>query len=242
MSQQLTYGRTGQIQFHLSDDSLRADFTAPHGQPLTDVARQVALALAQPLEFPPLEKAIVPEDRVAIALEDDLPQAGELVAGIVAALLAAGVEANRVFVAQTKAGVERDERDPRELLAADIRDQVGHVVHDPAVREELAFLAANRAGEAVYLNRSLCDADLVIPVGCVRRGYWNSRSSAFSGLYPAFSDRAAQTLLRQQLRAVEEERKKPKRVVQDEVGWLLGSLLTVQVIPGGGESILHVLR
>lgn len=241
MSQQFWYGSSAAIQFQLSADSLLADCTQPHGEPLTDPAGAVAATLADPLEFPPLDRATVPGDVVVLALEDDLPQLAELVAGIVSQLQVAGITPDRISIAQTKAAVESSDLDPRSLLPAEIRDQIARIVHDPTVREELAFLAPNRVGEAVYLNRTLCDADLVIPVGCIRRGFWNSRSSAFSGIYPAFSDVAAQKQMRQQMRVAEEERKTPTRVLKDEVGWLLGSLMTVQVVPGGNNSLLHVL-
>jgi nickel-dependent lactate racemase len=241
MSQQFSYGSSAAIQFNLSADSLLADCTQPHGNPLTDPTGAVAASLADPLEFPTLDRATVPGDLVALALEDDLPQAAELVAGIVAQLQVAGIPPERIVIAQTKSAVESSGLDPRALLSAEIREQIVRIVHDPTVREELAFLAANKAGEAVYLNRSLCDADMVIPVGCIRRGFWNSRTSAFSGLYPAFSDLAAQKQMRQLMRVAEEERKTPTRILKDEVGWLLGSLMTVQVVPGGNGSILHVL-
>jgi nickel-dependent lactate racemase len=241
MISQFFYGTAAPIAFQQSPDSLLADCTQPHGEPLADTAAAAAAAVANPLEFPPLDRATVPGDVVVLALEDDLPQAAELVAGIVAQLQVAGITPDRISIAQIRSAVERNDADPRALLPAEIREQIGRVVHDPTVREELAFLAPNRQGEAVYLNRTLCDADLVIPVGCIRRGYWSSRSSAFSGLFPAFSDVAAQKLMRQQMRLAEEERKTSTRLLQDEVGWLLGSLMTVHVVPGVNDSVLHVV-
>ena len=41
------------------------------------------VALAEPLEFPPLAAGIVPGDRVAIAVDEDVPCVAEIVRGAV---------------------------------------------------------------------------------------------------------------------------------------------------------------
>jgi len=241
MASQLTFGHGNSVQIDLDPESLLADWSSPAGTPLVDIAGAIADAFANPLEYPTLDRATVPGDTVALVLDDDLPQSQLLVAGIVAQLLRAGVEPGHIQIAQTRQSVDANPADPRALLADDIRDQVVRVIHDPAVREELSFLAANHAGEAVYLNRALCDADLVIPVGCVRLGHWTPDRGAFSGVYPAFSDEQAQKDLRQQTREHEFERKHSPLKTTDEIGWLMGCLLTVQVVPAGDDGILHVL-
>ena len=58
----------------------------------------------------------------------------------------------------------------------------------------LAYLAASSEGKPIYLDRALADADLVIPIGCLRLdgtlGYFGVGSTVF----PTFSD--AQNLQR----------------------------------------------
>ena len=49
------------------------------------------IALARPLEFPPLVQAAVPGDKVVLALDQGVPQAATIVARTIAALLSAGV-------------------------------------------------------------------------------------------------------------------------------------------------------
>ena len=49
-------------------------------------------ALAEPLEYPPLVASMVPGDRVAIAVDETVPQVGEVVLGVVQALRSGGIE------------------------------------------------------------------------------------------------------------------------------------------------------
>jgi hypothetical protein len=91
------------------------------------------------------------------------------------------------------------------------------------------------------LNRAICDADLVIPVGCIRRGAWDPQRGAFGGLFPAFSDQGARQQMRQLMRLAEAARSPSLQKVTDEIGWLLGSMMSVQVVPGADDGLLDVL-
>jgi nickel-dependent lactate racemase len=132
--------------------------------------------------------------------------------------------------------------DPRPWLSHDVTDRISLLTHDPARRTELAYLAATRAGEPILLNRAIVDADVVLPVGCFdsRRapGYYGIHSAVF----PAFSDQRTLRRFRSptSLDGRGRSKKRPNEIA-DEVGWLLGVTLTVQVVPGPGDAILHVL-
>ena len=41
------------------------------------------------------------------------------------------------------------------------------MIHDPHDRQQLSYLAASAEGRPIYLNRTLYDAELVIPVNCL---------------------------------------------------------------------------
>ena len=45
---------------------------------LTDVRAATAAAIAMPIGFPPLAKAVVPGDRVVLALDHDVPRGARL--------------------------------------------------------------------------------------------------------------------------------------------------------------------
>ena len=52
-------------------------------EPAADFASDMRQQLASPLDFPPLEFAIVPEDRIVLALDRNTPGAAEVVAAAV---------------------------------------------------------------------------------------------------------------------------------------------------------------
>ena len=106
----------------------------------------------------------------------------------------------------------------------------------------MAYLAANESGEAILINRALHEADVVLPVGCLRAdetaGYFGIHSSVF----PAFSD--AKTI--QRFRGFGRlngrgNRRRELTAEVDHVAWLLGVNFTIQVVPAAGDRVLHVL-
>src|SRR5438105_4563465 len=98
MTSILRYGANSSVEFELSSAAMIADCRLPRGTPLTDIATAISASLEQPLDFPPLRQAVVPGDRVAVALEEGVPQAPVLAAAIVSNLLAAGIAAGDISV------------------------------------------------------------------------------------------------------------------------------------------------
>ena len=64
----------------------------PAGMATPEVAEAVRRALAEPLGFPGLARAVVPGDVVALAIDDDLPEAREVLAAVARTLGEAGIE------------------------------------------------------------------------------------------------------------------------------------------------------
>src|SRR5437763_1305286 len=102
----LRYGIDSSVSLELSAEVLLADCKAPRGEPLMDVAGTLARNLASPLAYPPLALAVVPGDRVVLALDHGVPRAAALVAGVVQVLLGAGVAAEDITILRTRADVE----------------------------------------------------------------------------------------------------------------------------------------
>ena len=127
-------------------------------------------------------------------------------------------------------------------MPAALRQRVSLATHDPDDRRELAYLAADEAGEPILINRALHEADVVLPVGCLR----GEQSAGYFGIhgvvYPTFSD--SRTL--QRFRAIgtlngQAARRRELVADVDHVAWLLGITLTVQLVPAAGEGVLQVL-
>jgi nickel-dependent lactate racemase len=233
----LRYGADSSLSFDVATDALLAHCAAPRGEPLVRVGEAVERALAEPLEFPPLAQAALPGDKVVLALGEAVPQAATIIARTVAVLLEAGVSASDVTILRT---IEDAAIDPLAELDPVTRGLVVALTHDPANRGSLSYLAASTAGEPIYINRAIHDADLVITIGSLRveatPGYFGVPAAVF----PTFSDEASQNRFRS-LRADEPRERRRLRQAVDEVTWLLGLHFTIQVVPGAGDTALHVL-
>src|SRR5437763_5089742 len=86
----LRFGREQSLAFSFRDGALVANCASP-ATAIEDWPAALRAALDSPLEYPPLRQAATPGDRVALAIDRDLPQAPEVVAQIIAYLQQAGV-------------------------------------------------------------------------------------------------------------------------------------------------------
>lgn len=240
MASVLRYGAGSAIQFDLPGDTLVANLDGPRGTPVADVRAAVAEALGSPLNFPPLAQTIIPGDRIVLTLAEALPQAAAIVAAVIESIFEAGGAASQltVLVGGWAAG------DPQQLVsqvpAAAARD-VTVVLHDPEDRKQLSYLATSSENKAIYVNRVIFDADMILPIGAFHLedtpGYFGVRA----GIFPAFSDARSQERYRSPAACASPVQRERLCRQADEVSWLLGVLFTLQVVPGAGGDILHVL-
>ena len=238
----LRYGANSSVRLDLSDGVLLAECGTPPMVALDDPAAAVARALEAPLDYPPLARSTTPGDRIVLALEPGMPQAGEITAAVVRCLVGSGVHPDGVVVLRTTADVEAELADPRRWLPDQVNERITLVTHDPAERSSLAYLAATDAGQPILLNRAITDADLVLPIGCVRSRTAAGYHGIFGPVFPTFSDH--RTLARFRSPAVlDAEAATRKNLLHEveQVAWLLGITLTIQVVPGPGDEILYVL-
>jgi nickel-dependent lactate racemase len=238
----LRYGPDFSVPLELRDGAMLAECNAPRGEPLDDPGAAATQGLSEPLDYPPLARSTTPADRVVLPLGPDVPRAGEIAAAAVRSLVDAGVQPDGIAVLRTQAHAEAGIGDPRPWLSKLLNERISVVTHHPGRRAELAYLASTETGDPVFLNRTITDADVVLPLGCFRDrsavGHWGIHSAVF----PTFSDQ--RTLQRFRSPTSLDDRGHPKRKpakIVDEVGWLLGVTLTMQVIPGAGDGVLAVL-
>jgi nickel-dependent lactate racemase len=225
-------------ELHLPAENVVAVHRAPAAPPLADPAAAVAAALEQPLGFPPLRRALTPDDHVAVVVDESLTVLPRLLPPVLRHVQEAGVQLDAVTLVCAPPSTGQPWL---EELADEFQD-VHIEVHQPDDRKKLAYLATTRQGRRIYLNRTVVDADQTVIL--TRRGY-----DAFLGygggagtLYPALSD--AETLRETHshlsLAVPGAEPWKLKREAA-EVAWLLGVPFLVQVIEGSDGSIVHVL-
>ena len=219
-----------------------------------DAAAAYREALAAPLALPTLDRAVIAEDRVCLVLDPELPAAPHAVAAVWGELARAGVDPGRVTLLHaTPAWGAGWGEDPRSALPAGVRDAVslvghhpqpldvdedGHAVPDPSC----AYLASTGTGERIYLARELVEADVTVTLGTLRFDPLTGVSGTHSAFYPALSDHATRRRTRgrghDELRPEDE---RPLRQTADEIGWLLGTLFTVQAIPAADGGVAAVL-
>ncbi len=214
----------------------------PRGQSsCRDIPQATFDALQDPADFPPLEAAIVPGDRVALAVDPNVPSVSQVVLGAIKAL------------GQTTAGaidiVIGDEA--RLETVAAIRDvadgQANVIVHHSSDRDALRYLAADDAADPIYINRHLVDADFVLPI-VVGRPSDTEWQSDLTGVYPAFADSASRS---------RHQTAQPTKDGEDrsvpQTAWLLGVHIVVsvqatadgsiaKVVAGTPEAVCHELQ
>ncbi|MHB0957346.1 MAG: lactate racemase domain-containing protein [Pirellulaceae bacterium] len=238
MTQWLRYGSASTLELEISPDALVADCTPGRKNLVPDPVAAVSEALANPVGYPPLAQAVVPGDRVVIALDPHVPCWRQITAGVVQTLITANVNPSDIVV------LTSDEHASDASWQADLPGggaDLGFVIHDPHDKAGLCYLAASKQAEPIYLNRHLCEADVIVPVNLLRARRALGYSGIHSGLFPTFSDEATRQRFRGLASARNTVRQKRQRSEAKEVDWLLGLQLAVQIVAGPGDSVLHVL-
>jgi nickel-dependent lactate racemase len=237
MERHLRYGPNSELCWEPPSGAVLADLSQPVGRPLDDPTTAVMAALAAPVGFPPLRQAVVPEDRVVVAIDRDLPQPEAVIAGIVETLVGGVTHAEDI----TLLLADRTATAPTSCLPPDLAQAISVARHDPRDRRGLAYLAASKDARPIYVNRLLFDADVIVPVVCLHPRAALGYLGFAGGLYPGFSDEDAQQRFRTPDNVESEAAHRQRRKEAEEAAWLLGVRFSCQIVPGVGESILHVV-
>lgn len=223
---------------HLREDRLIAHCGRSRNGRVPPVADAIAQVLEHPLGYPSLRESVLEEDRVVLAVDHSVPSARELIRGVILHLRSGGHRGAITVLLGADSGLESAVRGM--VLAEEFVGIEVHT-HDPSNRSAVAYLAADRAGRPVYLNRLLCDADLLISMNCLRvagsPSYWGVRA----GVFPEFADIAAYQRYRAPSASISRVRGTRRAVEAARAHWLLGARFTVQVVPGDDATILEVL-
>jgi len=240
ISIRLPYG--SDQEFHCEVESSRVAVFRPGPEGSGDAVEAIRQAFASPIELPTLDQALVPDDRVVIALERHTPCSAELMAETWRWLERRAIEPERVTILQP-AGIDTQRPDdPRKLLPGDVRSAVGWKIHDPTDEQSCAYLATNSGGERIYLAKELVEADFVLPVGMTAfdplLGYRGTHSVIYPGL--ATVDALARTV-GQGHRELAPRDPRPLRQIVDEIAWLMGIQFVVQVIADRGNGLVEAV-
>jgi len=238
----LQYGADSSVQLEFAEGVDPVRYGVPPGMPLDDPVAAVAAALDDPLEYPPLAQGTTPADQVVLALDHGLIDAARVVAAVVRTLVDSGVEADGIVVLRTQKDVDSGAEDPCHLIPGPFRERIKLLTHNPTNRDSLAYLAADEKAHPIFINRAIHDADLVLPIGCLHDASTAGYFGLHAPVFPGFSDDKTQRRFRA-FGAIDGEDRHKRRLIEqaDHIAWLLGINFSIQLIPGSGDQILHVL-
>ncbi|TWU26910.1 hypothetical protein Pla52o_07660 [Novipirellula galeiformis] len=186
---------------------------------VTDVAGATRDALRGPIDFPPLTAAILPGERIALAVDPNVPEVGEVIRGVLLAIEEADCEAIDIVL------WDETSDELLQQLQSEF-ETIAHVTrHDAQKRDSLRYLGVDVDDEPIYLSRFLVDADLVLPVLAARA--WDAAgANPLSGVYPMLAD--SNTRLRHQ-KTLHSPAAKPQTSNESQVGWMLGVQIMLAV-------------
>lgn len=231
----MDYGRA-RMELDVAGDRLIAELRPPEA--LADPAAAVRAALEEPHAFPPLRRALTPDDHVAIVLDEELPRLAELLVPLLEHIRSAGVAPECMTLLCPPSS-------SRQAWIDDLPDDFQDVrveVSDPDDRRRMAYLAATQKGKRLYLNRTLVESDQIVVLSGRRYDPLLGYSGAEGSLYPALSDRETQREMSQHVNlGVPEVTPWPAQRAATETAWLLGAPFFVQVIESSGDGVAQVV-
>lgn len=206
--------------------------------PVPDVEAAVRQALEEPIGFPPLRRALTPDDQVAILVDESVPRPARMLTPILEHLVKASVSpaAVTLLCMPPTTGQPWLEDLPDEFQDVHVE------IHEPADRKKLAYLATTRKGRRIYLNRTAVDADQLVVLSRMTYDPLLGVTAGEGAIFPGLADEESRLdLLRHLSLDPAGQKNWPVRNEAAEVAWLMGAPFLVQVIVGHGEEIIHVV-
>lgn len=234
----MTPGNEDILRFQVKQSELSAvqvwEYDAGTRQHCRDVSAATIGALTAPDDFPPIEAAIVGGDRVALAVDPNIPDVERVIDGTLRTLRSTEAAAIEIVV-WDEATEETLER---------IRSVAGSCpvhCHRSSDRESLCYLAADQEALPIYLNRVLVDADFVLPLVAVRPSNV-SRNRDLTGVFPALSDSATRRRYREtgDAPSASDMITPSGHTITQEVPWLLGVQLILAVMVNSSGKVGEV--
>jgi nickel-dependent lactate racemase len=195
--------------------------------------------LDEPIEFPPLPLAIIEDDHIAIALEEGVPEANAIACSLVSYLTRHGTSTRHITIvlgADNSSWKESLERDLKQLQFGDVKV----VKHEPTNQESHGYVGASESADAIYIQRDLFEAEVVLPIYCIRTPDSPSASDKY-GMSPSFAN--ASTQHRWNLAWLEDNTHHMhlQEKLSHEAGWLLGVQFAIAVVPSNNGGVASIV-
>ena len=208
----------------------------PTGQPIADL---ISDAFDDPIEFPPLPLALIDDDHIAIAIEDGVPEANRIACAVVRYLVQHGTRQEMIAIILGSDNQDWRDRLVEELQAQELGD-VKVVKHEPTHHDSHGYIAASESADPIYIQRDLVEAEVVLPIYCVRTPESPSASDKY-GISPSFAD--ASTQHRWNLAWLDDNAHHMhlQEKLSHEIGWLMGVQFAIAVVPACDGSVAAIL-
>jgi Lactate racemase N-terminal domain len=228
--------RFGKTVWQLPQDgsaSIRA--TLP---PVDDLHSEVDRALSSPIDFASIDQMIVAGDVVALAVEPNVPSLAKVVCSVAVWLIEHGVPPDNLHVVIP--GSEQQTANLVQTLNAHGLAGVHVDRHDPDDSNCVSYVAADDDAQAIYINRVLVDADVVIPISCARSRDAIDYLGSFS-IFPMFSNRDTRGQLYTYARLSDDSEHQQLIERSNQAAWWLGLLVGIQVVPAVNDQVAAML-
>jgi nickel-dependent lactate racemase len=231
----------GEKNFQL--DVPKANLVVSHHPPtaLSDIKKNVEKALEHPTHDFPLAECVVPGDLVVLAVDPETPELALILEPVLEALARRMGGSDGISILESAQGAAVDQEAVFSQFENQAWRNIPWIKHDPAKDAECKYLATTAMAQPILLHEKLVDADVVIPIGVYAFDVLYGVRGVYSVLYPGFSPQADfRKAQRRGNSEIASDEKTPLKQYADEVGWLLGSMMTVQVIPAGNGGVAAV--
>lgn len=239
MNKRTIQSNVGSLQITLPISEHAVEWSHGRASSRDDYRAMLTEQLESPIDFPPLMLAIIPDDRIAIALEEGVPDGIEIACELIRYLVDHGCPNDKLtWVMGSKSPSFL--RDAETALAAYGLSSIPIVLHDSQDQESHAYVAASETADPIYVQRELIDADVVLPIYCIRTAECPCSSDLF-GISPGFTDAATQqrwglAWLDDNTTHLHQHEK-----LSREAGWLAGVQFTVAVVPSVEGRVASLL-
>jgi nickel-dependent lactate racemase len=239
---ELKYGENDLFRCDIEEERVVSHFQPPNEISEAEYHSEIAAAMSGPLDFPPLSQSVIPGDKVALALEADFADPAPIVKEVWSQLASANIQPEDVTIVQAEFPGTGTNPDPRAGLPAEIRERIVWKIHDPNDEKACRYLASATGDERIYLAEPVVNADVVVTIGQMSFDPLLGYRGTHSVFFPGLSNKEAQDRSRGQgHRELSPENDRPMRQLIDEIGWLVGTQFTVQIIPAANGGVAKVL-
>lgn len=239
MSLSTPFGDNATSQCEITAQHLLANLQSD-ALPASDLAETIATALSHPEGFPDLAEASVPGDTILFAFGKEVSDVEEVARGVVRYAQQVNV-ADRQFQFLLPSDVLTPVVESLKQVINPLGESAEVLVHQPHNQKTNSFLTSTQENRAIILNRHLCDADVLVPVGVARSAGGFNTFGAFSSIYPTYSDIDSQKRWNLPLFVTRPQRRKRRAAEIEEIRQLLGIAVNCLLMPARGGGYSHAL-